>query len=348
LRSLGESTDSTSFARLDLEPHTPPGSVRGFLRPLLALGAASLAFLPAAPPHAQQCSPDFDDLCLIEPTAAGEDVSPYCFLPTLSRGLGDTNYATTASEGDGTCHDFVTYLRFVLPADLLGPAEVVTQASLLVPYAFNSTFGSVPPHSPVRLRVHRVTGPWSEATVTWVNQPPFDPVWLDEVDGIVDYTTLEFDVAAAVASWASGAQPNYGFVLTSPDEEVLGFYSWEAPVSAALKPALAIVTGACVDADLDGLCDAQDLCPHWPDAAAQSDRDGNGIGDGCECGDQNGDGTVNVQDLIAINLALFDPSRITPLCDATGDGACTVADIVGANQKIFGRPAYCTRYPAPR
>jgi hypothetical protein len=135
-------------------------------------------------------------------------------------------------------------------------------------------------------------------------------------------------------------------VLTSPDDEVLGFNSWEAPGSPATKPALLIVPGTCADADLDGLCNAQDLCPRWPDAVAQSDADGNGIGDGCECGDQNGDGTVNVQDLVAINLAIFDPRRVTPLCDTNEDQACTVADIVGANLKVFGRPAYCARYPS--
>jgi hypothetical protein len=39
--------------------------------------------------------------------------------------------------------------------------------------------------------------------------------------------------------------------------------------------------------------------------------------------------------------------RLRRLCDANNDGLCNVQDIVAANQKIFGRPAYCSRYPPP-
>ena len=55
----------------------------------------------------------------------------------------------------------------------------------------------------------------------------------------------------------------------------------------------------------------------------------------------------NVLDLIAINRAIFTPSLVTPLCDTTNDGLCDVRDLIGANLKIFGRPAYCSRYPPP-
>jgi len=56
---------------------------------------------------------------------------------------------------------------------------------------------------------------------------------------------------------------------------------------------------------------------------------------------------VNVLDLVAINLAIFGSVQVSPLCDANNDGKCNVQDIVAANQKIFGRPAYCSRYPPP-
>jgi hypothetical protein len=101
------------------------------------------------------------------------------------------------------------------------------------------------------------------------------------------------------------------------------------------------------DLDCDGLSNGIDLCPFFA-SADQRDTDGNGIGSVCECGDQNGDGTVNVADLLGINQAIFDPARVTLLCDANGDGLCNVSDIVAANFKIFGRRAYCSRYPAPR
>ena len=112
----------------------------------------------------------------------------------------------------------------------------------------------------------------------------------------------------------------------------------------ALLPEVAHVQGA--DSDGDGVPAATDNCAVWPNPG-QSDVDGNGIGDACECGDQDGNGRVDVRDLIAINLAIFEPVRITPLCDTNDDDLCNAADIVGANDRIFGRPAYCSRHPSP-
>jgi hypothetical protein len=99
------------------------------------------------------------------------------------------------------------------------------------------------------------------------------------------------------------------------------------------------------DFDDDGIPDVDDLCPEYP--STNVDTDGNGIGDECECGDQNGDGTVDVNDILAINAAIFDPTQVTELCDTNDDQLCDVQDILGANAKIFGAEAYCSRYPAP-
>jgi hypothetical protein len=104
--------------------------------------------------------------------------------------------------------------------------------------------------------------------------------------------------------------------------------------------------GVLLDADADGVSDVLDNCRNWPNAG-QADTDANGIGDACECGDQNGDGRVDTSDLIAINVATFTPGLATPLCDANADGLCDVRDILAANAKIYGAPAYCSRYPPP-
>jgi hypothetical protein len=101
-----------------------------------------------------------------------------------------------------------------------------------------------------------------------------------------------------------------------------------------------------LDADNDGLSDASDNCPVWPNPS-QSDVDGNGSGDDCECGDQSGDGTVNVRDIVAINGAIFGSEPVRALCDANGDSVCNVSDMVAVNRKIFGGPAFCARSPAP-
>ena len=100
------------------------------------------------------------------------------------------------------------------------------------------------------------------------------------------------------------------------------------------------------DVDCDGIPNALDNCPYF-NTADTTDTDGNGIGDLCECGDQNEDATVNVLDILAINNAIFAPATQTPLCDTNNDRECDVLDILGANNKIFGADAFCRRFPAP-
>jgi fibronectin type III domain protein len=148
-----------------------------------------------------------------------------------------------------------------------------------------------------------------------------------DADGIAR-VTLQLDSATT-----------YGVWVTAYNQAGESAPSNQITVPASIPASLG-------DADGDGVLDDLDNCRSWfnPD---QSDGDGNGIGDECECGDQNGDGTVNVLDLIAINRATINPSLATPLCDTNYDGKCDVQDIVGADQKIFGRPAYCSRYPPP-
>ena len=84
----------------------------------------------------------------------------------------------------------------------------------------------------------------------------------------------------------------------------------------------------------------------WPNRD-QVDTDGNGIGDACECGDANGDGIVNVDDLLAINTAIFKGPPFPPLCDANGDLLCDMRDILATQRKIFGGPAFCRQSPRP-
>jgi hypothetical protein len=214
------------------------------MKPFL-LVALALLLLPG-PAHAQACTPLSPTACIIEPTAAeGDDVAPYCFLPTLNRGGHDTLYAVTSVVGS-ECHSFIGYLRFTLPPTLLDPGETVTQARLILPYSFGFEYGQGPntdPHAPVTMRVHRVTGDWTEGGVTWLDKPAFAELPAAQISGIAQPQTLEFDVTTVVRGWAHGTLPNRGFAVTSPDAHTLGFYSWEAPVGSALKSALLIVTG---------------------------------------------------------------------------------------------------------
>jgi len=106
--------------------------------------------------------------------------------------------------------------------------------------------------------------------------------------------------------------------------------------------------GAFVDSDGDGVGEHDDNCPVFanPD---QLDTDEDGRGDACECTDQNGDGRNTVADLVAINIAIFNPAQITPLCDGDNDGACNVSDIIAGNIEIFSptSTATCGRHPVP-
>jgi hypothetical protein len=100
------------------------------------------------------------------------------------------------------------------------------------------------------------------------------------------------------------------------------------------------------DRDCDGLTDDVDLCPYF-NSQDQTDSDGNGIGNVCECSDQSGDGLVTVSDVVEINQAVFSPALIGPLCDGNHDRQCTVVDIVHANARIFGGQSSCRRNPLP-
>jgi hypothetical protein len=100
--------------------------------------------------------------------------------------------------------------------------------------------------------------------------------------------------------------------------------------------------------DADGIPDAADNCPFFANPE-QTDSDGNARGNACECGDQTGDGTVNVLDLVAINRAIFNPALATALCDANNDARCDVSDIIAANVETFspGSTSTCARQPVP-
>jgi hypothetical protein len=103
-----------------------------------------------------------------------------------------------------------------------------------------------------------------------------------------------------------------------------------------------------VDSDGDIKADACDFCPEFrSENGLNIDSDRNGIGDDCECGDQNEDGTVDVKDILAINDFLFGREPVGPLCDANESGGCTPDDILAVNLKIYGMEGYCLQYPSP-
>jgi hypothetical protein len=100
------------------------------------------------------------------------------------------------------------------------------------------------------------------------------------------------------------------------------------------------------DQDRDGECDDTDLCPFLARGRTpHRDSDGNGMGNECECGDQDGNFTVNVADIVAMQQAIYKPLLVTPLCDTNNDDKCDVSDMLGAVKKIYGADAYCRYHP---
>ena len=72
--------------------------------------------------------------------------------------------------------------------------------------------------------VHRVTAMWSEATLTWQNQPSFDPTAAGFacVGDSFDLGWKSYDVTAIVRGWVAGSFPNFGLVIRDPSESPAG------------------------------------------------------------------------------------------------------------------------------
>lgn len=94
--------------------------------------------------------------------------------------------------------------------------------------------------------LHRVLAPWSESTVTWLNQPAHDPIALTRacVGDSFANGWKTFDVTGLVQAWLSGGT-NYGFVIRDPTERTAGaarpgFGHSRETASAALAPYLEV------------------------------------------------------------------------------------------------------------
>jgi hypothetical protein len=88
------------------------------------------------------------------------------------------------------------------------------------------------------------------------------------------------------------------------------------------------------DTDGDRVGDSVDNCPFVPNGPSwtpdppfenQTDTDGNGIGDACQCGDVNNDGRINFLDARQILLDQVPPQGQRQ-CDVNGDGECNSID----------------------
>jgi hypothetical protein len=123
--------------------------------------------------------------------------------------------------------------RALLRADLsfLSEYTIIVSATLMINQSWSE--------SPGPIRVHRVTQPWSEATVTRQSfgAGGFDPLIEGSLGGIAN-GFVSIDLTPLVSDWVRGVHPNYGVLLEESPVNAHYFYSSE--VSVSNRPALAV------------------------------------------------------------------------------------------------------------
>jgi hypothetical protein len=103
--------------------------------------------------------------------------------------------------------------------------------------------------------------------------------------------------------------------------------------------------GAGGDADGDGICQNVDNCPEYA-TANTADTNTDGIGDECQCGDADNNGTINLDDIFRVNDIIFG-FPYNDLADTDNNGVANLDDIFGVNDAIFevpGTEPECVRY----
>ena len=94
------------------------------------------------------------------------------------------------------------------------------------------------------VRVHRVTSPWSEATVTFNN---FGGTYSSDVVGSFTSDALGWksvDVTSLVQAWEDGTYPNYGFLIEQSGSDLTWYHSSEG-ADAATRPKLVVCSPDC-------------------------------------------------------------------------------------------------------
>jgi hypothetical protein len=257
---------------------------------------------------------------------------------------------STGLSGGGNLH------RSLLAADLAGtlpPGSVVTAATLTVVASYNESFTNV--------AVHRVTQPWSEATVTGAS---FGPDGIDPVPAATSPAggagPKQVDLTPLVAGWYDGSIPNHGVMLREPAPGAHLFWSSEA--GAASRPSLtvcysdacaAVVCTAPDPCQVPGVCDpATGACSAptlAPNGTACDDADACTQTDTCQAGACAGSNPVVCADADQCQGAgTCDPATglcsNPPVADGTpcNDGlGCAVLDTCQAGLCSPGVPVIC-------
>lgn len=111
------------------------------------------------------------------------------------------------------------------------------------------------------------------------------------------------------------------------------------------------------DSDDDGIPDENDLCPGLAQTdRLQTDTNGNGVPDACECGDLTGDGELDARDFAALLRHLLGHTpdgTALEKCNVSGEpgngpDACTLRDLLVLHRGLLGYRSHAPRFPQQR
>ncbi|MCC7407090.1 MAG: DNRLRE domain-containing protein [Phycisphaeraceae bacterium] len=164
----------------------------------------------AAPAHA----------ALIQPVEAdSKDVFVYQFLGGFNfetMGVGFQSILAAGVTGAG--HDVQTFIDFDLSGLSIASSDVASARLSLYVVDGSSVgfpFGNPSPAGVVDAEVYAVTSPWTETTLTWGTRPTVGAgaVGATAVSGFNQW--VDFDVTGLIQDWLSGAQTQYGLLITA-------------------------------------------------------------------------------------------------------------------------------------
>lgn len=230
-------------------------------------------------------------------------------------------------------------------ADNSGGSPVHNNVSNTAGYSVGTTDGTVPPGTPITIFQSERWDPPAAPEMQWAlpvpagldvevrvflangypgTSSPGQRIFSIELEGqpFVQSIDLAADVGHQVGTMRSAAVTSDGTI------DLLFVHEVENPLVNAIE----IVEVPCPDADGDGVCDPNDVCPGGDD---NIDLNGNGVPDACEClADINGSGHVDIGDLGQL-LSEFGETGMGLAADIDLDGDVDITDL-GAVLAAFG------------
>lgn len=164
---------------------------------------------------------------LIDPSVVikGSSDVKDAFVSSLndSTNYGSNNYLRTGWSTNYNVRR--SYIKFDIPTSVPG-------------YSITSAYMSLKLHdcgNAPTVKAYRVTGSWSESTITWNNKPGYTSTNASSAATLQADDWYKFNVTDIVKKWCKGDNSNYGFLVKDDTESGSGnwatFYSSEAESS---------------------------------------------------------------------------------------------------------------------